>query len=877
MTNSEMSGFSEGEIVNLMALDTQTVFQVVMFFNLFAILPALVFGPAILLITQLGWPVVVSIVVLFFNTFLVDYLSKVITRWQKYKNELSDKRGIRMNESLQGIRTVKLNAWEGFVRRRIMQYRSEEVRELRKMSVLRAFQYFLSFCIPTLVMVATFILYEAAVEGAVLDNAKIFFCIPLFVQVAMGLFLIPNMVNEYRRYRVSADRLERFLMLRNDYKDREILSHNGEVDIKDAALTWTSSTNTKAASEKTDVNGSKPEDNHSPTEEKMTLRNLSLHVKSGQIVAVVGKVASGKTTLLSGVLNLLRVPSGTIQVNGTTAYVAQSAFVMNETIRDNICFGEPYDKEKYKRVIKACALDKDIATFRSGDMTEVGEKGITLSGGQKQRLALCRASYVDREIIVFDDCLSAMDAHVGETRFNDCFLGLLKNKTRIFATNQLNFAKRCDVIVVLKDETILDCGPYHELVGRNPDLFSSLTSSTSDTTEEEPPQIEEILPAQDDSGEATEDPMDEHEGKEKDKVMTEESKVKGRVGVRDFFTLGKEAGTTWLLLCMGVLLFTVPTLQFLVSYYISEWAEAINSGTTNTSAMNAPSSNLANAELTTLLIITVVFSVSAAGLSFTMNWFFLLSAKRLHDGMLDTILQNPMSWFDTTPVGRILQRFSGDILHLDLVIPRLLEMWADNLGQVLIGIVPSAIILPPFIALVIPVLIFLYMAYRFYGLIILETQRLAMVAIGPILSSFQAYLQGLPSIRAFGKIGYFIDKFHKNNAAYTQSMYCQFCIDRLFLVMIGGPLVSSFIFVLAAVLVGLRDTAWITPQLAGLLLTYSITLNFRFFGLFYSTAQIERFMASSQRCVGKIKSSMNIIIIIMGHPSIMLAPQTLCY
>ena len=843
MTNSEMSGYSEGEIVNLMALDTQTVFQVVMFFNLFAILPALVFGPAIILLTQLGWPVVVAIAVLFVNTFLVDYLSKVITRWQKYKNELSDKRGIRMNESLQGIRTVKLNAWEGFVRQRIMQYRSKEILELRKMSVLRAFQYFLSFCVPTLVMVGTFILYEAVIENAVLDNAKIFFCIPLFVQVAMGLFLIPNMVNEYRRYRVSADRLERFLMLRNDYKDREILSHNGDVNIKDASLTWTSST--KAKSEKKEEQG-KPEEAQGPAADEVTLRKLNLEVKSGQIVAIIGKVASGKTTLLSGVLNLLRVPSGAIQVNGTTGYVAQSAFVMNETIRDNICFGEPYDKAKYNRVIKACALDKDIATFRSGDMTEVGEKGITLSGGQKQRLALCRASYVDREIIVFDDCLSAMDAHVGETCFNDCLLGLLKDKTRIFATNQLNFAKRCDLIVVLKEDTILDCGSYQDVVKRNPELFTSLDISCKDEVESknEPASIEEILPPGEGNGEANA-AADEHEGKEKDTVMIEETKVKGRVGVRDFFTLGKEAGTTWLLILMGILLFTVPTLQFLVSFFISEWANAINTGTNSTGA------NIANPELTTLLIVTVVFSVSAACLSFTMNWFFLLSAKRLHDSMLDTILRNPMSWFDTTPVGRVLQRFSGDILHLDLVIPRMLEMWADNLGQVLIGVVPSAIVLPPFIALVVPVLIFLYMAYRFYGLIILETQRLAMVAVGPILSSFQAYLQGLSSIRAFGKINYFIDKFHKNNAAFTRSMYCQFCIDRLFLVMLGGPLVSSFVFVLAAVLVGLRDTEWITPQLAGLLLTYSITLNFRFFGLFYSTAQIERFMASSQRCVGK--------------------------
>lgn len=140
MTSSEMSGFSEGEIVNLMAIDAQTVFQVVMFFNLFAILPALVVGPTILLLTQLGWPVFVTIAILFINTFVVDYLSKIVSRWQKYKNELSDQRGIRMNESLQGIRTVKLNAWEDHVRERIMEYRNKEIVELRNMSILRALQ-----------------------------------------------------------------------------------------------------------------------------------------------------------------------------------------------------------------------------------------------------------------------------------------------------------------------------------------------------------------------------------------------------------------------------------------------------------------------------------------------------------------------------------------------------------------------------------------------------------------------------------------------------------------------------------------------------------------------------------------------------------------
>jgi len=838
ITNTEMSNFSEGEIVNLMAIDCQTVFQVVVLFNLFAILPSIVLGSVGLLFYALGWPVMVLFAVLLANTFFVDFLSKKVTKLQNKKNSLSDQRGIRMNESLQGIRTVKLNAWEGFVKERIMSFRRKEAVQLWYIAGLRSLQFFMSNAVPLLSMIGTFMLHRYAIEEE-LTVETVFFSVPLFIQLSFGLVFIPNMLNEYRRYRVSVDRLEKFLILKEEYKDRVIDSTDGSVTIEDVSLAWSRSMKESDADQENDdsVKGTtfpKSQDSHdgfvavdvNPTEPSAVLHNLNLSIKSGELIAVVGQVASGKTTFVNGILNLVEATRGSIKVNGRTAYVAQSAFVMNATIRENICFGTEYDEFRYRQVLEACCLVSDIRTFSDGDQTEVGEKGVTISGGQKQRIALARAAYSKKDIVLFDDCLSAMDAHVGENCFENCIVRLLAGSTRILVTNQLNFAERCDRIVVLEGGTIAEIGTYDELFANTTSFFRTLVehqvgSDTASSTEEKEgmereTSIEEILDEkfandiQDESLDSK-DQQDRSETKGAE-LITEEKKAKGRIGIRDFVFMARAAKTRHLLAFMALLLLIVPTLQFLVTYFIGEWAG--EGAPTNLEAV------------TPILIVAICFSFGTALLSLTLNRFFMDSANNLHDNMLEKVFACPSSWFDTTPVGRILQRFSGDIMHIDIMLPRLSEMWYDNFGQVLVGIVPAAIILPPFLVLVVPMVWLFVKAYKYYGLIMLECQRLALISVGPILSSFSTFLQGLDTIRAFERIFYFIDKFYANNDKFCRTMYCQFNIDRLFIVYMTGFAITVFIFVLGSLIVGLRDSQFVTPEVAGLLLAYAVSLNF---------------------------------------------------
>ncbi len=515
---------------------------------------------------------------------------------------------------------MKLNAWENVIIKRVLKHRDQEIVEMRSINLLRALQFFLANAVPTLSMVVTFVLYVVISNGT-LDPAGVFYCVPLFLTLNIALVITPNMINEYRRLLVSLDRLEKYFSAPNDYVERAMDNDDGVVELEGVSFSWgkprEKEQNSQNETQKAEPSSISPKDvafevaDASAMLAGPTLENISFSARRGDLIVVVGKVASGKSTLCNGLLGLLDQSTGKKCVNGKLAYVAQSAFIMNDTIRDNITFGNGYDEAAYKACIRASQLIPDLKTFEDGDLMSVGEKGVTLSGGQRQRVSIARAAFADATVYLFDDPLSALDSHCAAEVMDKVVNKLCREeKTVILFTNQIQFAVHATKILVLKDRTIVQQGTYEELMRDSHGEFFSLASvqvgsgtrNSAETKDEDhedqkneqgPNDGEEqngdfcSLSANSNPNSHTEQAivkkpslqklesidLNKDEGMESRIKANEEKKDTGRLGFGTVHNMAVEGETEVLFYAAVALGFAVPLCQFFSTFWLAKWSE----------------------------------------------------------------------------------------------------------------------------------------------------------------------------------------------------------------------------------------------------------------------------------------------------------------
>ena len=492
-----------------------------------------------------------------------------------------------------------------------------------------------------------------------------------------------------------------------------------------------------------------------PTDTTFQLKDLDVTFSEGELNLIVGPIGSGKSSLLLGLLGEMRLVSGQFYLPRAegVAYVSQTAWLQNATIRDNILFGNDFDEERYWKVIDACALKLDLDLFEAGDKTEVGEKGITLSGGQKQRLALARAVYSPAQTLLLDDVLSALDVHVGKYIFEHCITGdLLRGRTVLLVTHHVNLTKRAARKIV-----VMESGKIVSVV-HSADSLANLSVDAQRLLQETEDEAEDILdegsiPTKIDST----TPKPEKSGK----LVLEEERAVGRISRKTVFQYMSYFGSPvfiaglWIAVSMG------QVGNIFSTWWIARWSDAYN--------RLGPEANAAFYLAGTGLI-AVAYSV----LDVVDSAFYQVggwnAAKKLHRMLVRGVFGSPISWFDVTPVGRIINRFSKDITSLDTRLLMWLMYVIDSSLQILFRMGAVTSVMPIFMVPAVIVAGVGYVLGEIYVRANIAVKRCQSVTESPLFSHFGDTILGAVTIRAYTPHWYLLtfrfgaqDRFAQNN------------------------------------------------------------------------------------------------------------------
>mmetsp|Transcript_36598 Transcript_36598/g.88345 ORF Transcript_36598/g.88345 Transcript_36598/m.88345 type:complete len:878 (-) Transcript_36598:1871-4504(-) len=513
LTSAERQQTTLGELVNLMQVDASKIEMFIPQFHVLWDGMFQIIGYMTILYTLIGWPCFAGLFIMVLAGPVQGMVMKKLFGLTRSIVKYTDKRVESTNEALQGIQSVKMQTWEDSFLESITKQRAEELKHLKSSAYLRGFSRAYMSALPGIVAVVSFIVYAVAYPGATITASTLFAALVAFDQLRFPLLFYPMALAQLVQAQVSASRLEVFLNLSEiggsgslgagTYK-REQDSEDGSISVRKATVYWSdpnrisidstiesrvddaSSATSLSLKDKSESDISDVEsalgDSSNPPRIRPVLRDINMDVSPGELTAIVGRVGSGKSTLISTFLGETFIDEGDVVLKGKVAYAAQTPWILNATLRDNICFGLPFDESKYRRVIKACQLEHDLSVLTDGDQTEIGEKGINLSGGQKARVAVARSAYsalCGSNLVILDDPLSALDPEVAKKLFLECIVDLMADKTVLLVTNQINFLQHVDRVVALRKGSIIEQGSYRDLIANEKSEINRLLKASS--------------------------------------------------------------------------------------------------------------------------------------------------------------------------------------------------------------------------------------------------------------------------------------------------------------------------------------------------------------------------------------------------------------
>ncbi|TQB70175.1 hypothetical protein MPDQ_000830 [Monascus purpureus] len=875
LSSEGRSAKTTGDIVNHMAVDQQRLSDLTQFgLQLFSA-PFQITLCMLSLYQLVGPSMFAGIGVMILMVPLNGAIARIMKTLQVTQMRNKDARTRLMTEILNSMKSIKLYAWNTAFMNKLNHIRNDlELNTLRKIGATQSIANFTWQSTPFLVSCSTFTVFVLTRDRP-LTTEIVFPALTLFNLLTFPLSILPMVITSIIEASVAVKRLTDYFTAEELQSDavvyEEPVAHVGDesVVIREASFTW------------------------NRYRQSRVLENINFSARKGELSCIVGRVGAGKSSLLQAILGDLWKLQGEVAVRGRIAYVAQQPWVMNASVRENIVFGHRWDPHFYEQTIDACALRHDFKNLPDGDQTEVGERGISLSGGQKARLTLARAVYARADIYLLDDVLSAVDQHVGRHLINKVLgpNGILNGKTRILATNAITVLKEADFIGLLKERTLVEKGTYEQLLAMKGEIANLIRTATNESDDDESSLTDtDDSPGLTSPGDSpTTAEIDNPESEISD-TEAEEAEIGSLVPIRSAtdaqrrsstITLRRASTASWNgprrkladeenlktkqtqevsqqgkvkwsvygeyaknsnLVAVSIYLLALlagQTAQVAGNFWLKNWSEA------NEVAGSNPN-------VGKFIGIYLAFGLGASALVVVQNlilWIFcsIEASRKLHERMAFAIFRSPMSFFETTPSGRILNRFSSDIYRVDEVIARTFNMLFANSARALFTMIVIAISTPGFLLLIIP-LGYIYFSYQKYYLrTSRELKRLDSVTRSPIYAHFQESLGGVSTIRAYRQGNRFSLENEWRMDANLRAYFPSICANRWLAVrleFIGSIIIfSSAGLAIASVATG----SGLSAGMVGLAMSYALQITQSLNWIVRQTVEVETNIVSVER------------------------------
>ncbi|XVF45970.1 hypothetical protein PTKIN_Ptkin02bG0250500 [Pterospermum kingtungense] len=824
LTHEARKNYPSGKMTNMITTDVNALQQVCQQLHILWSAPLRIIIAMILLYQQLG---VASLLGSLMLAFMVPLQIIVISKMRKMTKqglEWTDRRVGLMNEILAAMDTVKFYAWEKSFQSRVLSIRNCELSWLRKAQLLSALNIFILNSIPVVVIVVSFGMFTLL--GGDLTPARAFTSISLFALLRIPLDALPNLLSQLAKANVSLQRIEELFLA-----EERVLAPNPSVQpglpaisIKNGKFSWDS----KA--------------------EKPTLSNINLDFPVGSLVAIVGGTGEGKTSLMSAILGELPPDANSsVVVRGTVAYVPQVSWIFNDTVRNNILFGSSFQPERYWKTIDVTALRQDLDMLPDHDLTEIGERGVNISGGQKQRVSMARAVYSNSDVYIFDDPLSALDAHVAQQVFDRCIKEELRGKTRILVTNQLHFLPYVDHILLVSGGVIKEEGSFEE-ISKNGKIFQKLMENAGKMEKQEGKEggknfeLEDLKPTSSEMVETNELLKNANPAKKKKArkavLVKQEEKETGVISWNVVTRYKDALGGLWVVMILLMFYFSTEVLRVFSSYWLRFWTDQSISKHYNPGFYIFIYALLGFGEV--MVMLTNSFWLITSSLH---------AARKLHDLMLNSILRAPMLFFQTNPTGRVINRFSRDLGDIDVSVANSINMFMNQVWQLLSTFALIGIMSTFSLWAIMPLLILFYAAYLYYQSTSREVKRLDSITRSPVYAQFGEALNGFTSIRAykaFDQVAHVIGRAMDNHIRFVLANTSSNHWLEIRLETLGGLMIwltATF----AILQIGREENRAAFASKTGLLLSYTLNITNLMSGVLRQASRAENSLNAVER------------------------------